>query len=56
MDCSAEYKARYYPIGVRGGAWVELWNLSRDRQKYIVELARLEMDARIKRAWGRLKT
>jgi len=55
MDTSKEYTPRYYSTGLRGGAWVDLWNSSKITQKYIVELARLEMDARIKRAWGRLK-
>lgn len=35
MDTHKEYiyKQRFYPIPVRGGRWVELWNLGVEAEK-----------------------
>jgi hypothetical protein len=47
------YTPRFYPIGVRGGKWVKMWNdpVAKQCTEYIRELAHIEMEERIRKLW-----
>jgi len=59
MDAGKEYiyKQRFYPIGVRGGKWVKLWNWGVEAErlwwKYLCEASRARSEKLLKKWMGR---